>query len=94
MKTFVEDFANRQPYDYFPDNYNIWHIGFENTIEKGIKYLLQHLDKKGHIIVGDPELISQVWCTDVDNIPEIDYIILFQSLPKLEYLEYKYQEEK
>jgi len=85
----IEDFANRAPYDTLPKDYNIWYVGIENTIEEGLDRLLTNLNRKGHIIIGELEIVDYSWII-LKN--EIIYVILYRSLPKLEYLEYKSEE--
>lgn len=86
----VEDFASLVPYDQLPVDYNIWYIGVVNSIDKGINDFLTNLNKHGHILIDEPELISYTYA-GLKN--EIIWIILYKSLPKLEYLEYMYDKK-
>jgi hypothetical protein len=84
----VEDFANLEPHDFLPKDYNIWYVGTTNSIEKALYNLLANLKQYGHIIVGEMEIADYVYGE------ELIYVILYRSLPNLEYLEYKYQEKE
>jgi hypothetical protein len=89
--SLIEDFASLVPYDYLPKDYNIWYVGIENTIDRGIQDLLINLKKRGHILIGDPEIIDYVWSI---LSSELIYVIFYKSLSKLEYLEYKWHEKE
>ena len=90
--SFFEDYINIMPYGYYyPHDYSIWYIGIENSIGKGINELLANLEKHGHIIIGEPEMVDYIY-EGLKN--EILWVILYKSLPKLEYLEYKLKEKE
>jgi len=91
VDSLIEDFADKELYDYLPHDYNIWYIGIENAIDEGINDLLTNLKKHGHIIIGEPELADYIY---VGLKNGIIYVILYKSLPKLEYLEYKLKEKE
>jgi hypothetical protein len=88
IDSLIEDFAGFEPYDYLPKDYNIWYVGRENSIDKGINNLLVNLSEHGHILIDELEIVNYKY----DDIL-ID-IILYRSLPKLEYLEYKAKERE
>ena len=71
----------------FGEDFQQWYVGIDRSVSVGYKNLLQHLDKHGEILV---EVVSVI---DYEYYEQWSYCILFKSLPKLEYLEYKYTEQ-
>lgn len=69
----------------FYDGRDFWYVGTENTVEQGVNSLLAFLRNKGYVLIGEPEVIDYLAYGT-----EIIYRILYQALPKLEYLEYMY----
>jgi len=66
----------------------IWYMGTENSIRDGLDLCFDNLNKHGHILIGEPLIFDYLYCGK-----ELIYVILYKSLPKLEYLEYKWQEK-
>jgi hypothetical protein len=68
----------------------IWYIGTENSIIKGLDLLFANLNKHGHILIGEPIIFdyADFLCNKYGESPV--YMVLYESLPKLEYLEYMY----
>jgi hypothetical protein len=91
VDSFFEDYINIMLSGCYSHDYNIWYIGIENSIGKGINELLANLEKHGHIIIGEPEMVDYIY-EGLKN--EILWVILYKSLPKLEYLEYKLKEKE
>jgi hypothetical protein len=91
IDSLVEDFANLEPYEYLPHDYSIWYVGTETSIETAIDALLTNLNKHGHVIIGNLETIDYIY---EGKQKDLIYIILYRSLPKLEYLEYKSKEKE
>jgi hypothetical protein len=92
VDSFIKYLVDRRS-PYLPQDYNIWYVGIENSIDMGINELLVNLNKNGQIIIGEPEIVDYIY-DDYDR-PGYDliYVILYKSLSKLEYLEYKWQEK-
>lgn len=91
VDSLVEDFASLFPYNYLPADYFIWYVETENSIEEAIDILLINLNKHGHVIIGDSEIADYIY----EGLKkELIYIILYRSLPKLEFLEYMYEQQK
>lgn len=63
-----------------------WYVGMDNSPSKGFGQLLQHLSKNGEI------LIDIIAVFDYEYYEQLSYCILYRSLSKLEYLEYKHKE--
>jgi hypothetical protein len=64
----------------------IWYIGTENSIRKGLDLLFANLNKHGHILIGEPVIFDYLYYGK-----ESIYVVLYNSLSKLEYLEYMYE---
>lgn len=96
MNSLAEAFANATISDciadtyFIPREYNVWYVGFANSIDEAIDLFLINLNKNGHVIVGEPEIVDYVY---ESNRNELIYIILYNSLPKLAYLEYMYEKQ-
>ncbi len=69
----------------------IWHIGTENTMEEGIDLLSKNLIRNGYILTREPEIFDYL-CRDGSD--ELDYVIVYYALPKLEYLEYMWEKSR
>ena len=67
------------------DDHLIYYIGSENTVDEGIRRFFKNMDDHGHILIEEPEMIDFI---DHDTVIQI---IIYKSLPKLEYLEYMYE---
>jgi hypothetical protein len=67
----------------------IWYIGSENSIRKGLALLFASLNKHGHILIREPVIFDYLYYGK-----ELIYVVLYESLPKLEYLEYKSKEQE
>ena len=67
--------------------HSCWYIGLVNSIDTGVKNLEKYLAAHGHILIEIPELFDYL------NGDQINYFILYKSLPKLEYLEYMYKKK-
>jgi len=71
----------------FAEDRFIYHIGLQNTMDEGLKRFKQHLEESGQIMVDEPFIV------DYENYSgEINYVVLYKSLSKLEYLEYLYEQ--
>lgn len=67
----------------YAENRFIYHVGTENTMDEGIKQFYANLDKHDQILINEPETVSYL-----NHSSKISHIILYESLSKLEYLEY------
>jgi hypothetical protein len=74
---------------------NIWYIGTVNSIRKGLDLLFANLNHHGHILIEEPIIFDYIDYLQSSEVysGDIVYVVLYKSLPKLEYLEYKYQEK-
>ena len=71
----------------------IWYMGTENSIRRGLDLLFDNLNKHGHILIGEPLIFDYIDFEHEEYEDVMVYVILYKSLPKLEYLEYKWQEK-
>ena len=69
--------------------YAIWYIGTVNSIRKGLDLLFENLNKHGHILIEEPIIFDYLSYEKI-----LIYVVLYKSLPKLEYLEYKSKEKE
>jgi hypothetical protein len=67
----------------YAENKLIFHVGTENTVNEGIRNFYENLDRHGQILINEPEMVDYLNCNG-----KLSYIILYESLGKLEYLEY------
>jgi hypothetical protein len=67
--------------------YLIYYIGTVNTIDIGLKRFYKYLDNYGQILVEEPQIV------DFLRDGEIIQVILYNSLGKLEYLEYMWEKK-
>jgi hypothetical protein len=72
---------------------SIWYIGTVNSIRKGLDLLFDNLNYHGHILIEDPIIFDYADFLSSKYGMSPIYVILYKSLPKLEYLEYKYKEQ-
>jgi hypothetical protein len=72
----------------------IWYIGTENSIRKGLDLLFANLNKHGHVLIGEPIIFDYIDFISSKYEDIIVYVVLYKSLPKLEYLEYMYEKQK
>ena len=84
---FIESLQD--PLDYISGR-SIYHIGIVNSIDMGIKRFFNHLNNRGHILIEEPEIIDYI---DYLYNDDIIYLIIYKSLPKLEYLEYMWEKK-
>ena len=70
-------------------DYIIWYIGTENSIRKGLDLLFANLNKHGHILIEEPIIFDYLLYGR-----ELIYVVLYKSLSKLDYLEYKFKQKK
>lgn len=71
---------------------NIWFVGFDYTIEEGLNNLISHLEKSGYILIDKPEVLDYCDCMGNLNKTTIVYMLLYQALPKLEYLAWRHKQ--
>lgn len=67
----------------YAENRFIYHVGTENTMDEGIKQFYANLGKHGQILINEPETVSYL-----NHSGKVSHLILYESLSKLEYLEY------
>jgi hypothetical protein len=67
------------------NEYDIWYFGIMNTVDDGLKNLYAHLKKKGETIVEITDIF------DALEQGQINYCVVYRSLPNLEYLEYMWE---
>jgi hypothetical protein len=77
-------------------NQFIWYIGAENSIREGLELLFANLNKHGHILIEEPIIFDYIDHLQSSEIysGDVIYVILYKSLSKLEYLEYKLKEKE
>jgi hypothetical protein len=69
----------------------IWYIGTVNSIREGLDLFFANLNKHGHILIGEPIIFDYLWDGYLGD--GLCYVVLYKSLPKLEYLEYMYEQQ-
>jgi len=67
----------------FTEGRDFWYVGVDNSVDQGIKNLLGFLRHRGDVLIGELEIFDGFLYGR-----EVFYTILYQALPKLEYLEY------
>ncbi|MGH7974766.1 MAG: hypothetical protein ACREBR_04525 [bacterium] len=65
---------------------SIRYVGTHVPIDEGIRRFLEHLERAGHILVGEPRVYDYLY-----HGRDVLYVIFYNSFTKLEYLEYMWE---